>query len=195
MFCFQCEQTTRETGCITRGVCEKDPTCAALQDLIVEACKGIGMYAHRARVLGVTDDVIDAYIPEALFATVTQVNFDAERTRQILIHLAELTARAQSLYESACKNAGREAESLAGATQWMDGEDLQSMVARGDLVSIKTHYDENSEDIVSLQEILMYGLMQECRASKTPTSTPMSSRLWTISPMTITPSMTWSRSA
>ncbi len=158
MFCFQCEQTTRETGCITRGVCEKDPTCAALQDLIVEACKGIGMYAHRARVLGVTDDVIDAYIPEALFATVTQVNFDAERTRQILIHLAELTARAQSLYESACKNAGREAESLAGATQWMDGEDLQSMVARGDLVSIKTHYDENSEDIVSLQEILMYGL-------------------------------------
>ncbi len=158
MFCFQCEQTTRETGCITRGVCEKDPTCAALQDLIVEACKGIGMYAHRARVLGVTDDVIDAYIPEALFATVTQVNFDAERTRQILIHLAELTARAQSLYESACKNAGREAESLAGATQWMDGEDLQSMVARGDLVSIKTHYDENGEDIVSLQEILMYGL-------------------------------------
>ncbi|MDP6113083.1 MAG: hydroxylamine reductase [Planctomycetota bacterium] len=158
MFCFQCEQTTRETGCITRGVCEKDPTCAALQDLIVEACKGIGMYAHRARVLGVTDDVIDAYIPEALFATVTQVNFDAERTRQILIHLGELTARAQSLYESACKNAGREAESLAGATQWMDGEDLQSMVARGDLVSIKTHYDENSEDIVSLQEILMYGL-------------------------------------
>ena len=55
MFCYQCEQTTKGTGCTQIGVCGKDETAATLQDLIVHATKGIAMYAHRAAKLGARD--------------------------------------------------------------------------------------------------------------------------------------------
>ena len=56
MFCYQCEQTAKETACDMFGVCGKSPRVAALQDLLVFACKGISMYAHRARQLGKKDN-------------------------------------------------------------------------------------------------------------------------------------------
>ncbi len=49
MFCYQCEQTSRGTGCTSYGVCGKDPETAALQDLLNETAKGVSQYAHRAR--------------------------------------------------------------------------------------------------------------------------------------------------
>ena len=49
MFCYQCEQTAKGTGCTVRGVCGKDPQVAALQDVLVYVTKGISMYVHRAR--------------------------------------------------------------------------------------------------------------------------------------------------
>ena len=64
MFCFQCEQTSNGTGCTATGVCGKDPEAAALQDLIVHALKGIGMYAHRARKLGASSRDLDVFTVE-----------------------------------------------------------------------------------------------------------------------------------
>ena len=61
MFCYQCEQTAKGTGCTVRGVCGKDAETAVLQDLLVHATKGISMYAHRARELGVVDREIDIF--------------------------------------------------------------------------------------------------------------------------------------
>ena len=55
MFCYQCEQTAKGTGCTIQGVCGKDETTAILQDLLIYATKGISMYAKRARKLGATD--------------------------------------------------------------------------------------------------------------------------------------------
>ena len=81
MFCYQCEQASKGTGCITAGVCDKTPETAALQDLIIHAVKGISMYAHRAAVLGARSRDIDVFVTEALFATVTNVNFDPTRLR------------------------------------------------------------------------------------------------------------------
>ena len=78
MFCYQCEQTAGGTGCTKRGVCGKDPTVAALQDLLVFGLKGVASYAHHAREFGATDDEVDAFIEESLFATLTNVNFSAE---------------------------------------------------------------------------------------------------------------------
>ena len=52
MFCYQCEQTTKGSGCQQIGVCGKEPETAALQDLLVHATKGVSMYAHRAARLG-----------------------------------------------------------------------------------------------------------------------------------------------
>ena len=61
MFCYQCEQTAKGTGCTVQGVCGKDPETAALQDLLVYALKGLSIYAHRARELGVKDREVDAF--------------------------------------------------------------------------------------------------------------------------------------
>ena len=59
MFCYQCEQTAKGTGCDVFGVCGKDPKTAALQDLLLYVAKGISMYAHRAAVLGAQDPAVD----------------------------------------------------------------------------------------------------------------------------------------
>src|ERR1035437_6884358 len=78
MFCYQCEQTSRGTGCSDFSVCGKDENSAILQDLLVHASKGIAQYAHRARALGAKDPAVDRFIIKALFLTVTNVNFDSQ---------------------------------------------------------------------------------------------------------------------
>jgi hydroxylamine reductase len=52
MFCFQCEQTRDNKGCMTVGVCGKTPEVASLQDLLIHATKGVSIYAKGARDLG-----------------------------------------------------------------------------------------------------------------------------------------------
>ena len=53
MFCMQCEQTEKGTGCTVVGVCGKTPTVAGLQDLMVDNIKGLSMWLHRARQVGI----------------------------------------------------------------------------------------------------------------------------------------------
>ena len=79
MFCYQCEQTAKGEGCTSVGVCGKSPETAALQDLLVHAMKGVANYAHRAGKLGATDAALNRFTVEALFSTLTNVNFDSER--------------------------------------------------------------------------------------------------------------------
>ena len=62
MFCYQCEQTAKGTGCDAFGVCGKDPKTAALQDLLLYLTKGVSMYAHRAVVLGAQDAAVDKFV-------------------------------------------------------------------------------------------------------------------------------------
>ena len=107
MFCYQCEQTTKGTGCQQIGVCGKDPETAALQDLLVHATKGLSMYAHRAAKLGVRDDEIDRSMLEGLFATVTNVDFDPARIEKHLRQAAAARDKARHLYEIACIKAGQ----------------------------------------------------------------------------------------
>ena len=79
MYCFQCEQTAKGTGCTVQGVCGKDAQTAALQDLLVYAVKDIARYAHRAGQLGARDRDVDVFTVKALFSTLTNVNFDPQR--------------------------------------------------------------------------------------------------------------------
>ena len=79
MFCYQCEQTAGGSGCTKFGVCGKSPETSDLQDLLVHAAQGIAMYASRAAKLGKAERSIDRFVTEALFTTVTNVNFDPVR--------------------------------------------------------------------------------------------------------------------
>ena len=78
MFCNQCEQTAHGTGCVEMGVCGKDADMQSLQETLLYGLKGMAAYAHHARRLGKVDEEVDAFIEEALFATVTNVNFDMD---------------------------------------------------------------------------------------------------------------------
>jgi hydroxylamine reductase len=84
MFCYQCEQTAKGVGCTVSGVCGKNPEVAGLQDLLIHACKGLSMYAAQARKLGVKDHEADIFTIEALFATLTNVNFDPVALRGMI---------------------------------------------------------------------------------------------------------------
>lgn len=114
MFCYQCEQTARNAACTDRGICGKDPDTAALQDLLVYAAKGIAMYAHRAGRLGLRDPEVDAFTADALFTTVTNVNFDPARLEGLLRRAAVLRDRARGLHAEACARTGGSAEPLDG---------------------------------------------------------------------------------
>ena len=158
MFCYQCEQTAKGKGCTVRGVCGKDPDTAAMQDLVVYAAKGVAMYAHRARKLGAKDVEIDRYVPEALFATLTNVNFDPQRLRDMALKLAALRDKAKALYEEASKSAGCSSETLSGPAAWTPAADLQGLIQQGKDVSIPKRLETQGEDITGLQELLTYGL-------------------------------------
>ena len=84
MFCFQCEQSSQGTDCTDFAVCGKTPATAGLQDLLAHAAKGLAQFNHRARRLGVTDPILDRFLLEALFVTVTNVNFEDAAIEQTI---------------------------------------------------------------------------------------------------------------
>ncbi len=118
MFCYQCEQTSKGEGCQTVGVCGKDATTAALEDLLIHAIKGVSMYAHRAHKLGAADAEIDAFTIQAVFATLTNVNFDPERLVELIHQAVAIRDRARSLYERVSVEAGVVPSELGGAAAW-----------------------------------------------------------------------------
>ena len=132
MFCYQCEQTAKGTGCNVLGVCGKDPRTAALQDLLVHATKGISMYANRAAKLDARDPAVDRAMLEFLFATVTNVDFDPERLQRHLLDAAGIRDKAKAMYERACADAGKTPETLAGPAAWQPAGDLDGLVRQGD---------------------------------------------------------------
>ena len=158
MFCYQCEQTSQGTGCTKFGVCGKDPETSALQDLLVHAAKGVSMYAHRAGALGQHDRDIDVFVIEALFTTVTNVNFDAVRLEEMLQTAAGLKDKAKALYQEAVLKAGNIEEELTGPACWIPADSRESLVSEGQEVSISQRKDSNGDDIAGLQELVLYGL-------------------------------------
>ncbi|MHC4515454.1 MAG: hydroxylamine reductase [Planctomycetota bacterium] len=84
MFCNQCEQTAQGTACVDTGVCGKDPDIQSLQETLLYGLKGMAAYAHHARRLGMVDEEVNAFVEEALFATMTNVNFDLQTHVELL---------------------------------------------------------------------------------------------------------------
>lgn len=158
MFCYQCEQTAKGEGCTKFGVCGKDPEVSALQDLLVHAAKGISMYAHRAGLLGAHDHDVDLFVVEALFTTVTNVNFDAARLEGLVRQAAEIKATAKTLYHDAAIKAGNIEEELSGPAMWQPAADRQGLVTEGLEVGIPARKEALGEDITALMELLTYGL-------------------------------------
>ena len=158
MFCFQCEQTSKGTGCTDFAVCGKTESTAVLQDLLVHAAKGIAQYSHRARSLGATDAALDRFLLEALFVTVTNVNFDDAAIEKTIRRAIGLREQAKSLYQTAARKAGKTVEEIRGPATWSPARTTEALVAQGEAVSSLTRRDSFGADIAGLQELLLYGL-------------------------------------
>ena len=90
MYCNQCEQTAKGIACTTVGVCGKNEEVADLEDVLVYALCGMSLFAHEARQKGIIDEDIDRFTMEAIFSTLTNVNFDPERFVVLINKVVEL---------------------------------------------------------------------------------------------------------
>ncbi|HEX2948710.1 MAG TPA: hydroxylamine reductase [Armatimonadota bacterium] len=159
MFCYQCEQTAKGTGCTVSGVCGKDPQTAALQDVLMYGVKGLSMYAHRARQLGVIDRDIDTFAMEVLFTTVTNVNFDAHRLHGMVERLSFMRDRAKALYERAYQEKyGEQPAPLVSPADWQPAQELDALVQQGTEIGIQSRQTAFGADVTALQELITYGL-------------------------------------
>lgn len=131
MMCYQCEQTARGEGCQVQGVCGKLPSSAELQDEIVAKVKELAFYANKLRQDDYVNKKIDLCMIEGLFTTVTNVDFDDER-------LEKVKENVQSHIDELKELVNLEYHPLP--------------------ISITDRKELLGEDIVSLQEIIMYGL-------------------------------------
>jgi hydroxylamine reductase len=156
MFCYQCEQTGHSTACLTRrGTCGKTPEVAAMQDALIHLTKGIGRYAHRAAGFGARDEEVDRFTLQALFLTVTNVNFDADDIQLWIQRAIDMRDRARELYLVAAEGSGRAPEELAGPATWRPDADL---LAQARDFGILVRFQRQGPDITGLQELLTYGL-------------------------------------
>jgi len=141
-----------------RGVCGKDAETAALQDALTHVTKGISMYAHRARALGAAERTVDVFVIEALFTTVTNVNFDPERVADLIRRGVEVRDRARRLYEDARAKVTREPEALRGPAVWQPAPKLEELVVQAAEVGVEQRRGRLGEDVAGLQELILYGL-------------------------------------
>lgn len=150
MFCYQCEQTAGGKGCTKHGVCGKTPEIANLQDLLLYQLKGISCYAEILLTNGEhLDSSIVSFVENALFTTLTNVNFDADT------HI-KLLKEAQTIKEKLREAAPKDREYPKAATYQLSDarEDILKDTAQAGIM-----YDQSLDaDIRSLRQTIIYGL-------------------------------------
>ena len=152
MFCYQCEQTFQGKGCTIAGVCGKSPEVATLQDLLVYSLRGLSQTALEARKIGIVDELVDVFTCEALFVTLTNVNFDPEKITEYIRKTVDLRDELKSRITAA---GGQIKHSEA--ISFLLGKTKAELVAQGKQVGIKSTPIIDA-DLHSLQWLLTYGL-------------------------------------
>lgn len=143
MFCNQCEETAKGTGCTIKGVCGKDDEIAAYQDVLVYLCKGISIRNLAATEKGNGNPAVGMFIAEALFSTLTNVNFDKKR-------FADQIVRAISIRDALPPAGSAEPD----ACTWKPTGDSDIVEKAKTVGTLAT----TNEDVRSLRMTLLYGL-------------------------------------
>nr|WP_319538186.1 hydroxylamine reductase [uncultured Methanospirillum sp.] len=143
MFCYQCEETARGTGCTIKGVCGKEDHTAGVQDVLIYLCKGISLRNMAAIAKGAGNKDAGAFITEALFATLTNTNFDDERLKA-LIH------QAVSIRDGLPKSGDSEPE----ACTWTPKNDAD-IAAKAKEIAEQANVND---DVHSLRALVVFGL-------------------------------------
>jgi hydroxylamine reductase len=103
--CNQCEQAFKCVGCdisgTATGICGKNEDIQSLQEILLYGLKGMSAYACHARRLGAVDHEVDAFVQEALFSTMTNVNFDLNATLGFVLKCGEMNLRVMKMLDEA----------------------------------------------------------------------------------------------
>lgn len=151
MFCYQCQETAKNTGCTVAGVCGKKEDVANLQDLLIYISKGISILADLGRKENLIIEKADKFVFEALFATITNANFDAEKIKNKIRE--GFSVRDFVLGELEDNDVSIPAD-LPEQCSWKGNND-EELLAKSIVVGI---LNTENEDIRSLRELVTYGL-------------------------------------
>lgn len=162
MFCYQCEQTLRTpsgVGCNSLGICGKDNTTSNLQDLLIHALTGLGIYAAKCNTLGIYEQKINAFTVEALFATLTNVNFDPQRIQKLINQAAEFRNELKAHYIAACeaKNIPPEISTATGA-EFIPATSIDGLLEQADAIGFDMRSLTLDEDLTGLYGLVLFGL-------------------------------------
>ncbi|SFN57854.1 hydroxylamine reductase precursor [Formivibrio citricus] len=162
MFCVQCEQTIHTpqgAGCtFAKGMCGKTAEVSDLQDMLVHVLQAVSIYAKAARTVGIVDAEVDAYVPQAFFSTLTNVNFDAARildfTKRAQAYRDQLKAR----YEAACAERGVAPATLSKAANYQLPENKAIILSDAMSMALNRDKAKIGEDVLGLRLLCLYGL-------------------------------------
>ena len=151
MFCYQCQETAKGTGCTVRGVCGKTSDVANLQDLLLFILKGIAHYRVQLRALDAVDHSADRFILDGLFMTITNANFDKQR---FVEKIKEAIKLREQLKQTFLDKGGKTEKTTFEGAFWT-ANTLEEMESKAGFVGVLS---TENEDIRSLREMLTYGM-------------------------------------
>ena len=159
MFCYQCEQTAKGSGCTQIGVCGKKESTAKLQDLILFATKKLAFYHNALLKKNIKNSDADHLILDALFTTVTNVNFDDDRLLGLLKKVVDEKHKAKKL----CQENNISVEEICDCScesgcGCEEGFNLEDLLKKAEEISIAKRKETEDADLLALEELLTYGL-------------------------------------
>lgn len=146
MFCYQCQETSKGTGCTLMGVCGKTPEVSDIQDLLLFVCRGVAVYNDLLRKQGKPSTKADKFIVDGMFTSITNANFDFEAIK------AKVTTGLRLKSELAAQ-LGTTDKTLPDECTW-NGAPSEFMAKAKEVGVLRT----KDEDIRSLKELVHYGL-------------------------------------
>ena len=149
MFCFQCQETAKNQGCLIKGVCGKQPSTARLQDLLLFVVRGISVAERLLRQNGINvEREIYVFNTDALFCTITNANFDDDSIAARVEKGLQLRDRLKALLIQHDLNVPQ-----VDALTWSDVR--ENFDAKAGEVGVLAEQDEDKR---SLTELIIYGL-------------------------------------
>ncbi len=149
MFCYQCQETSKNTSCTVKGMCGKSEDTADLQDLLVYVCKGISVYGEKLKEKGILDKKAGRFICEALFTTVTNVAWDDE----VIIERIKAGLKVREAVKA--KVGADISGALPDCATWASN-DKEEITAKAMSDEVRITATQN-EDVRSLRELLIIG--------------------------------------
>lgn len=146
MFCFQCQETLKNTGCTKMGVCGKTSEVANLQDMLIWLTKGVSSLSLRIKANGgEVSPKVEALVIKNLFTTITNANFDYDAIMNRVLKTIEIKSELLDMVSEA---------ELYEAETWSVVSE-EKLIEKARTVGVLSTEDE---DIRSLRELIIYGI-------------------------------------